>query len=358
MKLIAQVSLLTSQEDMVALRNTLEVANAACNDISSWAWDNKEFGQYALHRSCYHNLRAKSGLSAQIVVRCVARVADAYKLDRKKLRQFKKHGAIAYDDRILSWKLDRHLVSIWTTAGRIKIPFVCGERQFRLLAHRQGESDLVYVDGRFYFLATCNVVDPTSRETKDFLGVDLGIANIAVDSDGENFSGGQIKGLRRRHADLRATLQAKGTKSAKRLLRKRSRKESRFARDVNHVISKRLVTKAEDTDRGIALEDLKGIRDRITVRRSQRRSQNSWSFNQLRTFVEYKATLAGVVVVLVDPRHTSQTCPVCRHCGRDNRPTRNLFRCTHCGLSGHADYLAALNIRGRAEVNRPHAVAA
>jgi len=140
-------------------------------------------------------------------------------------------------------------------------------------------------------------------------------------------------------------------------LKKRRRKESRFARDVNHRISKKLVAKAKDTGCGIALEDLKGIRKRITVRRPQRRIQHSWAFSQLRLFVEYKAKLAGVRVVLVDPRNTSQTCPVCGCVDKANRPSQSLFSCVSCAFSGHADRIAAENIR-RAAVNRPYVAAA
>ena len=130
----------------------------------------------------------------------------------------------------------------------------------------------------------------------------------------------------------------------------------RFARDINHCISKRLVAKAQCTKRAIALENLQGIRSRMKVRRSQRRQQHSWAFFQLRSFVEYKAKLAGVPVLLVDPRYTSQTCPACGYVSRSNRPSQALFSCVSCGLAGPADTIAAENIRvlGRVLVNAPH----
>ncbi|MCJ7630969.1 zinc ribbon domain-containing protein, partial [Candidatus Bathyarchaeota archaeon] len=117
-------------------------------------------------------------------------------------------------------------------------------------------------------------------------------------------------------------------------------------------ISKSLVVKAKDTHRGIALDDLKGIRERITVKGSrQRRVHNSWSFHQLRTFIEYKAKLAGVSVVLVEPRNTSRTCPSCGGVSKDNR-RGELFHCLQCDHAGAADHIAAENIR-RVAVNRP-----
>ncbi|OGG53447.1 MAG: transposase [Candidatus Handelsmanbacteria bacterium RIFCSPLOWO2_12_FULL_64_10] len=357
MKLTAQVKLCPSPEQAQALKKTLEVANAACNHISAWAWENKTFGQYRIQKGVYGEVKALFGLTAQVVVRCIAKVADAYKLDRKKKRTFRPHGSIAYDDRILRWYVDRGEVSIWADGKRRRVPFICGDQQRKLLASRQGESDLVFFGGNFYLLATCNVVDPTPTETKGFLGVDLGIKNIATDSTGETFSGGLVNGLRKRHAKLRAQLQAKGTKSAKRLLKKRRRKEARFARYVNHCISKKLVVKAKDTGKGIALENLKGIRSRITVHRSQRRIQHSWAFAQLRAFIEYKAKLAGVPIVLVDPRNTSRTCPKCGCVDKANRSSQAVFSCVSCAFSGHADHVAADIIR-RVAVNRPYADAA
>ncbi|PSR24045.1 MAG: hypothetical protein C7B45_00005, partial [Sulfobacillus acidophilus] len=156
-----------------------------------------------------------------------------------------------------------------------------------------------------------DVPEPPPPAPDDWLGVDLGIVNLASDSDGQTYSGGQVNGLWKRQATLRQRWQKKGTKSAKRLLKKRRRKEQRFATNENHRIAKQLVTTAQDTRRGIALEDLTGIRDRITVQKAQRRRQHSWAFDQLRAFIVYKAALAGVPVVLVDPRNTSRTCPQC-----------------------------------------------
>ncbi|MEV6980916.1 transposase [Sphaerisporangium sp. NPDC051017] len=181
-----------------------------------------------------------------------------------------------------------------------------------------------------------------------WLGVDLGIVNLATDSTGEAHTGKGVRAVRRRHARLRARLQAKGTKAAKRLLKARRRKESWFARDVNHRISKHLVGKAEDTRQGIALEDLEGIRDRVTVAKAQRADLHSWSFYQLRTFITYKAALAGVPVRLVDPRNTSRTCHQCGHCDKRNRPTRDDFSCVWCGFAGPGDHNAAINIGRRA----------
>lgn len=351
MKLTIAVQLRPTPAQAAALRETTERANAACEDLSRIAWESRTFGQFALHRLAYADMRARSGLSAQ-VVRAIAKVADAYKLDRERRRTFKPLGAIAYDDRILRWYASG--VSIWTVAGRERIPFVCGQRERALLPCRQGESDLLYRDGRWYLYTAVTVEEPPEGEPTTFLGVDLGIARLATDGDGTTYGGAQVNGLRRRHRHLRQRLQAKGTKASRRLLRHRRRKERRFATHINHTISKRIVATAQGTGRGIAVEDLTGIRARVTVRRRQRATLHSWSFSQLRQFLAYKARLAGVPLVAVDPRNTSRTCPACGHCAKENRPHRDSFKCVSCGFAGPADTIAAINIGRRGAVNRPY----
>ena len=358
MILVAKVKLLPTTDQSVILRDTLEQVNAACNWLSEQAWEERVFQQFSLSKRFYFPLREKFGLSANIVVRLIAKVADAYKKDKKSKRHFRAHGAIDYDDRVLRWHMEKSDVSILTVEGRQRIPFVCGDKQRALLEQRQGQSSLALVDGKFYLLACCNVETPDPSDVKDFLGVDLGIVNIATDSDGTTYSGAEVNGLRHRHRRLRQKLQAKGTKSATRLLKKRSTKESRFAADVNHQISKSLIATAQGTGRGIALEDLKGISERVSVRKSQRATLHSWSFFQLRSFVTYKSALAGVLLVTVDPRNTSRTCPECGCIDKRNRPTQAKFLCVSCGFSGPADHIAACNIASRAATDQPHAAVA
>ena len=234
-------------------------------------------------------------------------------------------------------------------AGRLRIPFVCGEQQANLLKTQQGETDLIFKPGVFYLYATCEIEEAEPLVVEDVLGV----VNIAVDSDREIHSASHINNVRHRHRRLRAKLQAKGARSAKRKLKKLSGKERRFAKDVNHRISKQLIAKAKDTNRAIALEDLRGIRSRVTVRRSQRASLHSWTFFQLRTFLTYKAKRAGVPVFLVDPPNTSRTCPACGYVHKANRPNQSTFSCVVCGCAGLADHIAAVNIPRRAAVNQP-----
>lgn len=187
-------------------------------------------------------------------------------------------------------------------------------------------------------------------EPGGFIGVDMGTSVMAATSTGTDWSGGAVQLRRKRNRRLRKRLQAKATKSAKRLLVVRSKKEHRFATDVNHVISKTIVSEAERTGKGIAVEDLSGIRDRVQHRRSQRDTFTSWSFHQLRAFLTYKAARAGVAFIAVDPAYTSQDCSVCGHRDKKSRRSQAEFTCTSCGVTLNADTNAARNIATRGAV--------
>jgi IS605 OrfB family transposase len=352
MKIIAHIKLTTAPDQHTALQRTLEQANAACNYISQVAWDTRTFKKFDLQKLVYHDVRDQFALSAQVTVRMLAKVGDAYKLNKQTQCTFKPHGSIAYDDRILSYQLDTSTVNIWTLAGRQRIPFVCGERQRELLQFRQGESDLVLVNDVFYLLAVCDIEEPTPDEVAGILGVDLGISNIASDSDGNHYSGEQVEQTRQRYHGLRQRLQRRGTKSAKRHLKKLRQKQAQFQKDTNHRISKALVARAKDTGRGIALEDLSDIRERTRLRKAQRARHSNWAFAQLRQFISYKAALAGVLVFIIDPAYTSQRCSICGHTERANRPTQAHFCCVSCGHTASADTNAAINI-SRAVVSPP-----
>lgn len=355
MKLIAQVKLNPTEEQAEGLRKTLLAANGAAQHISDYAWMAKTFGQYDLHHAQYYVIRKQFGLSAQMAVRVIAKVSDSYKIDKKTKRTFAKLGSVAYDSRILTWKANQ-VVSLWTISGRAKIPYQAGQRQLDLLQHAQGEADLIYRKGEWYIHQTCDIPEPDGFDPDEWLGVDSGIVNIATDSDGNMYSGAVITAMRHRRRRQRRRLQAKSTKSAKRVLRNLSKKERRCATDVNHCISKKIVENAKCTGRGIAIEDLKGIRDRVKLRKRQRDDLHSWAFYQLHAFLEYKAKLHGVPFVKIDPRNTSCRCSVCGHTEKANRQTQDKFLCRQCGFSAAADVNAAVNISvvGRAVVNPPY----
>jgi putative transposase len=361
LKAIIQVKLLPDAAQRESLLSTIRTFNAACDWLAERAVELGVFTHFKLQSACYKSIRLLFGLSAQAACLVCAKVADAYAISKTQ-RRFKPTGAIIYDLRLLSWNLDKSFVSIWALPGRLSIRFVCGEKQRQLLSYPRGQSDLIYRDGQFFVHVTVDLPDEEEKAVMDLIGVDLGIANIAFDSDGNSYSGKQLNKVRHRHHGLRRRLQKKNTKSAKRLLRRRSKKERRFATDTNHIISKRIVKLAQRTERGIALEELDGIRGRTRAKQDQRYRLHSWSFAQLGSFITYKAKRAGVPVLFVDPKHTSQQCNQCLHTERANRKSRDLFVCTACGHEEHADgngaktiRLRGLEILGSADVIPPNA---
>lgn len=294
MNLIAQVKLLATPDQVSALKRTMETANAACGYISDLAWEHNCFKRYELQKRFYQKIREKfPDLSSQVVIRCIAKVTDAYKLDRKTKRAFKPSGSISYDQRILSWRTKQvePVVSIWSVEGRLKIPFaLCSHQKAMIEQGLRGAADLIYRDGTFYLHQVCEVEEPDPDDPEGWLGIDLGIVNLATTSDGDTFSGKELEARRQWYEKRRAILQSVGTRSAKRALMKLSGRFARFQKHVNHCISKALVGAAKRTSCGIALEDLSGIRKRVRVRRGQRTRHHNWAFHQLGQYRDLQST--------------------------------------------------------------------
>jgi IS605 OrfB family transposase len=352
MKQTLMIKLAPTPEQHKALLETVERFNEACNYISQLAFEHHTASRVKLHHLAYHYLREHYGLSAQMAVRVVGKVVEQYRRDKTRFHIFKPHSAMVYDSRILAFKgLDK--ISILTLRGRLIIPIRIGEYQAARMHTVAKETDLILRNSTFYLATVVDAPEATPDDPTGVLGVDLGIVHLAVDSDGEFYSGEQVDKVREHLDNLKTKLQSRGTKSAKRHLKRLSGKEANFRRNTNHIISKRLVAKAKDTHRLLALEDLKGIRQRVSVNHSQRRRYHSWAFNQLRQFITYKAKIAGVLVKLVDSRYTSQTCPCCGFVSKHNRVSQSSFVCQVCGFASNADLTGAINIAQRAFVNEP-----
>ncbi len=341
------LKLAPSPEQHTALLETMHAFNAGANYVAEVAFMDKTANKVDLQKLVYGTLRVQYHLPAQLAIRCISKASEAYKRDKSIKPEFRSEGAIIYDERVMSFK-GLNQVSLLTLSGRVLVPFRIGEYQQSRLDSIKGQADLLYRKGAWYLAVTLDVPEPTPDEPTGTLGVDLGIVNLATDSTGESFSGKQVEQVRQRHASLRQRLQKRGTKSAKRHLKKLSGKERRFRTNTNHLISKRIVRKAKATGQGIAIEDLRHIRSRTEarLRKSQRSCHSSWAFAQLRSFLFYKARLAGVPLHTVDPAYTSRTCsrPECGHCEKANRKSRSEFVCQKCGHAMNADINAAINI--------------
>jgi putative transposase len=349
MKLVVQIQLVPDTEADRKLRAVVERFNEACNWIAGECFARQEANVFEARKFAYHEVRAQFELSSQMAQLAIKAVCDAYKRDKKIRPTFRKHAAVPYDMRTMGFKgIDK--VSLLTLKGRVIVPFILGSYQAERMPLPKGQCDLIRrKDGKWFLIVTVDVPDGSPIPATDFIGVDLGIANLATDSDGNTYSGDDVEKVRKKHNLQRKRLQRKDTKGARKKIRRMRNKEARFRRHQSHVISKQIVQAARRTGCGIALEDLEGISKRVTARGGEARNRlGSWAFAQLGAFIVYKAQLAGVAVEFVDPAYTSRTCAECGHCERSNRKSQAEFRCKACGHEAHADVNAARNIRARA----------
>jgi IS605 OrfB family transposase len=330
---------------------TLKAFALACDFAADTARHIGSTNKVKIQQAAYRDIRKRFGLSANLAIRAIARACAALKVPEKMHSAFAP-TSIDYDARIFSFVEWNWTFSLTLLSGRTKIVTVLGERQKSFLKGRKPTAAQLVKrrDGGYFLHVQLSDDAPKPIEATDHIGVDFGVAKIATTSDDpEGHCGKPLERVRRKHNLQRKRLQRKGTKGAKKKLRRLAGKEARFRRHENHCISKTIVKAAKDTGRGIALEDLEGVRGRTTARGGDARNRLSgWSFHQLRGFISYKATDAGIPVVLVDPRNTSRTCSACGHCEKSNRKSQAEFLCKHCGFSANADWNAARNIRALA----------
>ncbi len=333
------------------LERLLKAFAEACNFVAAQGREHTISKQFALHKLCYRLVREQFGLSANLAVRAIARVAPRLAKARTRDSQFAP-TSVDYDARIFTFKESDWSASLTLLDGREKFFLQPGDYQKDMLKGKQPTSAVLCKKrGAFFLDIQVRIETDAPITPTGMLGVDLGVKNIATLSDGTVLSSAALNAYRRQRHQIRRSLQAKTHKQAsrsskqnvRRLLQRLSGRESRTVRLANHAISKAIVRQAQNAHQAIVFEDLSGIRDRTNrkLRKSQRTLHNAWSFYSLQQFVEYKAKLAGVPVVKIDARYTSQACHQCNHIGQR---TGESFKCANCGLDTHADINAARNI--------------
>ncbi|AJY74458.1 RNA-guided endonuclease InsQ/TnpB family protein [Paenibacillus beijingensis] len=175
------------------------------------------------------------------------------------------------------------------------------------------------------------------------MGIDLGlkVPAVVVTSTGKTRfvgNGRQNKYIRRKYNSRRRKMGKLKKLSA---IRKQQNKEHRYITDQNHKISRTIVNLAiEEQVSVIKVEKLTSIRQTTRTSRKNAKNLHNWSFYQLQKFIAYKAALAGIKVMEVNPAYTSQTCPAC---GKRNKATDRTYRCL-CGFHSHRDRVGAVNI--------------
>jgi len=333
-----------SDESKETLRQTMVLSNQVFNEIAKYGFENHTHSKVSVHHATYYDIRASHPELPCAILQGIRDVAcEALNgVELKKLPKSKPFSAIRYNKRVCNINLSKKQVTLSSIKGRVKATFPIPEYYGKYLTWELRTSTLSYnkQQDTFYLHVTIRKQAPESVGDH-VLGIDRGIVNIAVTSNNHFFNSKSVKNVRAKYAFLRAKLQSKGTKSAKKLLRKVSRKEQRFVSDFNHCISKEIAAMPFDI---FAIEDLTSIRVQNRTKGVEfTRNLNNWAFFELEQFLRYKAEALGKSVVMIDPRYTSQKCSNCGHIYRGNREGHS-FHCVKCGFSLHADLNAARNI--------------
>lgn len=322
-----------------ALVETALVFNKACQIVLNYGSQHRTYNKNALNKATYRQVReALPRLSSALVQ--TARDEASEVLKRTDCAaSVKKRLSVRYDNRTFKFYPDSDKVSLTTVSGRLSFPF----KHYDYLDTWRGEytsAQLLVRCGRVFLNVQVKMPDVKENAAGKVLGIDRGILKIAVCSDNTFYASGNLRAVKGRYQHLRRRLQRVGTRSARRKLRRLSGRERRFALNTNHCISKAIVNKKGF---GVfALENLRIKRRKMNGRRFNR-LLGSWSPNELRRLLVYKAEAKGKIVVEVNPRHTSQRCSRCGYVSKLNR--RGLdFHCVVCGFALNADLNAARNI--------------
>lgn len=343
-------------EQVSILTQAIQAYTDSFNQVSAYGWTHKVFNGIELHKATYLSQREMFALPSQLAISARMKATEALVSVKALLRKGKKahqpqslRCPIRYDQRSYGLWFNRYEVSLLTLQGRLRIPFTIAQHYQQYTNWQRCSADVIQDrKGRWWLhvVMSEDIQEIPPNDTDDsFVGVDLGIVNPATDSRGKFYGSEHWEEVERKHAALRSELQSKGTRSAKRKLKRTSGRQRRFRRDCDHVLSKRLV-QAMESAQTLVFENLTDIRGKVKLKKAQRKRLHKWSFAQLQAFVEYKAQAVGVSVVFVDPRYTSQKCSQCKHVSRSNRPEQSVFKCRVCKFTCHADYNAAINIRG------------
>lgn len=364
MKHIRTVKLKLENVNLNDLLPTFRAYTEAYNYICEIGFKDRNFNKVELHRRTYDYCRTQLGLKSELAVQVRIQAAEAIKattkLERKKHKKFKCPKSKLMSIRLCKGSFniwfDRSEVSVLTLNGRLRCRVALPEYFHQYFSwRRKGATLSLRKDKLFLHIVFEKEVEDVQCSNDNVLGIDRGIVNIATLSDGTVYSGAHVLQVKQRYQAIRSKLQSKGSRSARRHLRTLSMRENRFVTDVNHCISKDIVSRCNPGTM-IVLEKLKDIRENSKkLRKPERAKVNSWSFYQLEQFLAYKALAKGCSVQYVDARYTSQKCSKCGYIYRGNRTTQAHFKCKKCGFECNADVNAAINIANnfRASVNKP-----
>ncbi|MDY5290221.1 MAG: transposase, partial [Ligilactobacillus salivarius] len=340
----AKVRLYPNQEQVAQFKAVTKEYQRLCNLVSQWYFDNDcKVNRKKFNKEMYRYLRAESKEINSAMVQSTYRTVEArYKTVETQLKQRpyryqdQNTGEWYHEKRDLSWlqavKFSRpqadyvrninysfveqgSKISMNVLGQRIKVAFNGNYLNFFDPNYKLGTAKLVQLK-KHWFLhipVTIETDDWEKEHNQHIIGLDRGLRQIVTSYDEKgktSFKNGKaIAYKRRKYAYLRSQLQSKGTKSAKRKLKRLSQKENRWISDVNHCLSKTLVDTYGQNSLFV-LEDLSGVTfEKTNSSKNQTRELHSWAFYDLQTKLAYKARKNQSQVLIVSAKYTSQRCP-------------------------------------------------
>ena len=356
MTVTAKIQISVSGTDRVLLDNTMSVYRDACNYVSDYIFRTHDLKQFSLNKVLYSDLRERFGLKSQMAQSVFKTVIARYKAILENQSEWIKPSfkKPQYD---LVWNRDYSLTqnrfSVNTLNGRVKLPYFAKgmSKYFDHTVYKFGTAKLVNKHGK-YFLhipVTYDVEEVSLSDICNVVGIDRGINFVVATYNSKHKSGfvngKAIKQKRADYSKLRKELQMRQTPSSRRRIKAIGQRENRWMQDINHQVSKALV---ENNPKHtlFVLEDLSGVRNATErVCTKDRYVSVSWSFYDLEQKLIYKAKQNQSAVIKVNPRYTSQCCPVCGHIEKSNRNKKlHLFTCKNCGYKSNDDRIGAMNL--------------
>lgn len=379
-----------SDSDVVSLKELTERYREACDFVSQYVFDNGFITNFAkIQEVLYTTVRSTYGLKAQMTISVFKTVTARYKtvqeqLYRKPYTYLDENGSRQMITRTLDWlmkpirfsrpqadlvrtrdysftkdkRTGENLLSLNTLGERIKVSFdvpECFEDYFNG-SWKFGTGKIVSLNGEWYFHIPMTkelAVECDKEKPEHVVGIDRGLRFLATTYDEkgntEFYDGKSLMRKRAKFQEVRSELQSKGTKSAKRALKRISGRENRWMSDVNHQISKTLVQKYGENTLFV-VEDLRGVSfDEANLKGKtgqQKQDLRTWTFYQFEQFLSYKAHAVGSEVLKVRPDYTSQRCPKCGRIHKENRHHDiHEYICDACRYRSNDDRIAAMNIQ-------------
>ncbi len=368
MKLIRTIKLKLDISEIEMLP-TIGAYAQAYNYVCQRGWQDNDYNAISLHHKTYRTTREQFNLPSQLAISARTKAAETLKSIRTKRKKKQKvscpvakHISIRYYKKSITIKFEEGFISILTIDGRKKYPIQVPNHFKRYITWDIRSAELIIRNHTVFLHIAVSIEKTNIPKIDTYVGIDRGIKKIAVTSEKQFFNGSEIKRITDKYEKLKSKLQSKGTKSAKRHLKKLSKKVNSYRRDVNHCIAKQII-QSVNPGSTIILEDLTGIRQNVRLRKKQRTELHKWNFYQFEQFLKYKAEEKGIQIKYVSARYTSQKCSKCGHISRSNRKNQSQFKCTKCSYQLNADLNAAFNIKqnyldsisylSRAVVNQP-----